>query len=200
MSANGFKAVVDIDLLGTFNTCRAVFEHLKRPGASIINISALQAFTPIPMQAHVCAAKAGVDMLTKCLAIEWGPEGVRINSIAPGSVDDTEGMKRLAPTPEIKKQVTRGIPLGRFATKDEIADLALFLCSDAAKFITGAVVVCDGGQSIAGVGLSRMAAKKHGHGRRYARGRFCAARSRARARLSSDRAAPPTACWLADVT
>jgi NAD(P)-dependent dehydrogenase (short-subunit alcohol dehydrogenase family) len=158
MSANGFKAVIDIDLLGTFNTCRAVFEHLKRPGASIINISATQAFTPMPMQAHVCAAKAGVDMLTKCLAIEWGPDGVRVNSIAPGAVDDTEGMNRLAPTLEIKKQVARGIPLKRFATKNEIADLALFLCSDAASFITGAVVVCDGGQSLAGLGISIMAA------------------------------------------
>jgi NAD(P)-dependent dehydrogenase (short-subunit alcohol dehydrogenase family) len=158
MSANGFKAVVDIDLLGTFNTCRAAFEHLRRPGASIINISATQAFTPVPMQAHVCAAKAGVDMLTKCLAIEWGGQGVRVNSIAPGAVDDTEGMRRLAPTPEIRKQFTRGIPLQRFATKDEIADLALFLSSDAARFITGTVVVCDGGQSIAGVGMSMLAA------------------------------------------
>jgi NAD(P)-dependent dehydrogenase (short-subunit alcohol dehydrogenase family) len=158
MSANGFKSVVDIDLLGTFNTCRAVFEHLRRPGASIINISATQAFTPMAMQAHVCAAKAGVDMLTRCLAIEWGPEGVRINSIAPGAVDDTEGMRRLAPTPEIREKVTRGIPLRRFATKDEIANLALFLSSDAAKFITGAVVVCDGGQSLTGFGSSMMAA------------------------------------------
>jgi NAD(P)-dependent dehydrogenase (short-subunit alcohol dehydrogenase family) len=158
MSANGFKAVVDIDLLGTFNTCRAGFEHLRRPGACIINISATQAFTPMPMQAHVCAAKAGVDMLTKCLAIEWGSQGVRVNSIAPGAVDDTEGMRRLAPTPEIRKQLTRGIPLGRFATKDEIADLALFLSSDAAKFITGAIVVCDGGQSLAGLGVSMLAA------------------------------------------
>jgi NAD(P)-dependent dehydrogenase (short-subunit alcohol dehydrogenase family) len=160
ISANGFKSVIDIDLLGTFNTCRAVFEHLKRPGASIINISAMQAFTPMPMQAHVCAAKAGVDMLTRCLAIEWGPEGVRVNSIAPGAVDDTEGMRRLAPTPEIQKQFTRAIPLQRFATKDEIADLALFLSSDAAKFITGAVVVCDGGQSLAGVGVNMMAAMR----------------------------------------
>ena len=160
MSANGFKAVVDIDLLGTFNTCRAVFEHLKRPGASIINISATQAFIPMPLQAHVCAAKAGVDMLTKCLAIEWGVEGVRVNSIAPGAVDDTEGMNRLAPTPEIKKQFARSIPLKRFATKGEIADLALFLSSDAAQFITGAVVVCDGGQSLAGFGMSMMAAMK----------------------------------------
>jgi len=152
MSANGFKSVVDIDLLGTFNTCRAVFEHLRRPGASIISISAMQAFTPTAMQAHVCAAKAGVDMLTKCLAIEWGPQGVRVNSIAPGAVDDTEGMKRLAPTPEIRQAFTRAVPLGRFATKDEIADLALFLSSDAAKFITGAVVVCDGGHSLVGFG------------------------------------------------
>ena len=94
MSANGFKAVIDIDLLGTFNTCRAVFEHLRRPGASIINISAMQAFTPMALQAHVCAAKAGVDMLTKCLAIEWGGQGVRVNSIAPGAVDDTVGVTR----------------------------------------------------------------------------------------------------------
>jgi NAD(P)-dependent dehydrogenase (short-subunit alcohol dehydrogenase family) len=156
MSANGFKSVIDIDLLGTFNTCRAAFEHLKRPGASVINISAMQAFTPMPMQAHVCAAKAGVDMLTKCLAIEWGPQGVRVNSIAPGAVDDTEGMRRLAPTPEIRKQFAQGVPLKRFATKDEIADLAVFLSSDAAKFITGAIVVCDGGQSLAGLGVNMM--------------------------------------------
>lgn len=152
MSANAFKSVVDIDLLGTFNTCRAVFEHLRRPGASIINISAMQAFTPAPLQAHVCAAKAGVDMLTKCLAIEWGSEGVRINSIAPGAVNDTEGMKRLAPTPELKKKFTDATPLRRFAEKKEIADLALFLVSDAAQFITGAVFVCDGGQSLSGLG------------------------------------------------
>jgi NAD(P)-dependent dehydrogenase (short-subunit alcohol dehydrogenase family) len=160
MSANGFKSVVDIDLLGTFNTCRAAFEHLRRPGASIISISAMQAFTPMPMQSHVCAAKAGVDMLTRCLAIEWGPEGVRVNSIAPGAVDDTEGMKRLAPTPEIREKYTRGVPLGRFATKDEIADLALFLSSDAAKFITGAVVVVDGGQSLMGLGAAAAALAK----------------------------------------
>ena len=160
MSANGFKSVIDIDLLGTFNTCRAVYEHLRRPGASIINISAMQAFTAMPMQAHVCAAKAGVDMLTKCLAIEWGPDGVRVNSIAPGAVDDTEGMRRLAPTEEVRKQFARTIPLKRFATKTEIADLAVFLSSDAARFITGAVVVCDGGQSLAGIGVNMMAAMR----------------------------------------
>lgn len=149
MSANGFKAVVDIDLLGTFNTCRAAFEHLKRPGASIVNISAMQAFLPMALQVHVCAAKAGVDMVTRTLALEWGPMGVRINSIAPGAVDDTEGMKRLVPTARAREMFAQMIPLRRFADKSEIADLALFLCSDSAQFITGAVMVCDGGQSLA---------------------------------------------------
>ena len=151
MSANAFKSVIDIDLLGTFNTCRAAFEHLRRPGASIINISATQAFIPMPFQSHVCAAKAGVDMLTRTLALEWGPQGVRVNSIAPGAVDDTEGMRRLAPTDQIRAAFASTIPLRRFAQKSEIADLALFLCSDAAQFITGTVVVCDGGQSLATV-------------------------------------------------
>ncbi len=149
MSANAFKSVVDIDLLGTFNTCRAGFEHLKRPGASIVNISATQAFVPMALQSHVCAAKAGVDMLTRTLALEWGPRGVRVNSIAPGAVDETEGMRRLAPTDKARESFMKMIPLGRFAKKVEIADLALFLCSDAARFITGAVMVCDGGQSLA---------------------------------------------------
>ncbi len=153
MSANGFQAVVDIDLLGTYNTCRAAYESLRKPGASIISISATHAFIPYPMQAHVCAAKAGVDQLSRTLALEWGREGVRVNVVTPGPVDDTEGMRRLAPTEEIRNGLMRAIPMGRFASKDEIADLALFLCSDAAAYITGAVFVCDGGSSLLG---SRM--------------------------------------------
>jgi len=150
MSANGFKAVIDIDLLGTFNACRAAFEHLRKPGASVISISATHAFVPIAYQAHVCAAKAGIDMFSKTLAIEWGGAGVRVNVIAPGPVDDTEGMRRLAPTEEARRRAIQSVPLGRFAGKDEIADLALFLCSDAAAYITGAICVCDGGQSLLG--------------------------------------------------
>ena len=100
MSANGFKAVIDIDLLGTFNTCRAAFECLKKPGASVVSISAAHAQMPIANQSHVCAAKAGVELLMKTLAIEWGPQGIRANCITPGPTDDTEGMRRLAPTDE----------------------------------------------------------------------------------------------------
>jgi NAD(P)-dependent dehydrogenase (short-subunit alcohol dehydrogenase family) len=154
MSANGFKAVIDIDLLGTFNTCRAAYAHLRKPGANIISISASHASMPIANQAHVCAAKAGVDLLTRTLAIEWGPEGIRANCITPGPTDDTEGMRRLAPTPEIRRKVENAVPLRRFGTKDELADLALFLCSDAAAYITGAIYVCDGGQSLVRSSLS----------------------------------------------
>jgi len=156
MSANGFKAVIDIDLLGTFNTCRAAYEHLRKPGAAVVAISATHAFRPIPLQAHVCAGKAGVDILIKTLAVEWGSAGVRLNIISPGPVDDTEGMRRLAPTADIRNRITDHIPLRRFATKDEIAGLALFLCSDAAAYITGAVFVCDGGQSLTGSSFAEL--------------------------------------------
>jgi NAD(P)-dependent dehydrogenase (short-subunit alcohol dehydrogenase family) len=148
MSANGFKAVVDIDLLGTFNTCRAAYEHLRKPGASVIAISASFAFQPTALQAHVGAAKAGVDILVKTLAIEWGPSGVRCNCITPGPTDDTEGMRRLAPDEAARKRVERSVPLRRFGTKDELADLAVFLSSDAAAYITGGIYLCDGGMSL----------------------------------------------------
>jgi len=148
MSANGFKAVIDIDLLGTFNTCRAAYAFLRKPGAAILSISANHAQIPFAYQSHVCAAKAGVELLTKTLAIEWGPEGIRANCITPGPTDGTEGMSRLAPTEEARRACARAVPLRRLGTKDELADLALFLCSEAAGYITGAVYTCDGGTSL----------------------------------------------------
>jgi len=148
MSANGFKAVIDIDLLGTFNTCRAAYPHLRKPGASIVAISANHAQIPFAYQAHVCAAKAGVELLIKTLALEWGREGIRANCITPGPTADTEGMRRLAPTEDVRRAAEHHVPLGRFGTKDELADLALFLCSEAASYITGAVYLCDGGTSL----------------------------------------------------
>jgi NAD(P)-dependent dehydrogenase (short-subunit alcohol dehydrogenase family) len=150
MSANGFKAVIDIDLLGTFNTCRAAYERLKKPGACVVSISANHAQHPYPLQSHVCAAKAGVDLLTKTLALEWGRDGIRANVINPGPIDDTEGMRRLAPSEEARQRVRDHVPLGRMGTKDDIANLALFLCSDAASYISGATFICDGGQSLVG--------------------------------------------------
>jgi NAD(P)-dependent dehydrogenase (short-subunit alcohol dehydrogenase family) len=140
MSANGFKAVVDIDLLGTFNVARAGFEHLRRPGASLINISAPQAVNARALQSHVCAAKAGIDMLTRCLALEWGPEGVRVNGIIPGPIEGTEGMARLAPTEAAAARVRASVPLRRYGTIEDVANLALFLASPLASYINGAIV------------------------------------------------------------
>lgn len=149
MSANAFKTVVDIDLMGTFHVLRASYEFLRKPGASIISISAGQAVNPTMFQSHVCAAKAGINMLTKCLAMEWGAAGVRVNAISPGPIRDTEGMSRLTPTPESEAALKRVIPLGDYGEKRDIADLAVFLCSDSAKYITGAILDCDGGFSLA---------------------------------------------------
>lgn len=150
MSANGFKSVVEIDLLGTFNTCRAAHELLRKPGACIISISANHGSQPYALQAHVCAAKAGVDMLNRVLALEWGRGGVRVNCIAPGPVDGTEGMRRLAPTPEIRAAIEQAVPLRRFAQINEIAEAALFLASPAAAYITGIVLPVDGGAGLIG--------------------------------------------------
>ncbi|MDO8699780.1 MAG: SDR family oxidoreductase [Rhodoferax sp.] len=150
MSAKGFRTVIDIDLNGTFHVLRGAHEFLRKPGASVISISAPQAYNPTMYQAHVCAAKAGVDMLTRVLAMEWGPQGIRVNSIVPGPIGDTEGVRRLAPTPEDQARMAATVPLRRMGTTQEIADMALFLSSGRAQFVTGAVIPVDGGSSLHG--------------------------------------------------
>jgi peroxisomal 2,4-dienoyl-CoA reductase len=148
LSPNGFGTVVDIDLKGTFNVCRAAFAELKRNRGQILNISATLHYLGTPMQLHVSAAKAGVDALTTNLAVEWGHYGIRVNAIAPGPIGDTEGMKRLVPEP-IKEKLKKRIPLGRFGLIKDIENAAVFLCSDAASYINGSVLVVDGGHWLA---------------------------------------------------
>jgi NAD(P)-dependent dehydrogenase (short-subunit alcohol dehydrogenase family) len=98
----------------------------------------------------VCAAKAGVDMLTQVLALEWGPQGIRINSIVPGPIADTEGLKRLAPTDDTLDAMARRVPLGRLGRTDDIARMAMFLASDWGGYITGAILPVDGGLGLTG--------------------------------------------------
>lgn len=150
LSANGFKTVVDIDLLGTFNVFRASYPHLRKPGASLIAITAGQAERAMANQIHACAAKAGVNMVVRCLALEWGPEGVRVNAISPGPIADTEGMRRLTPTAAAEAAYRATIPLRRYGEKRDIAELAVFLCTESARYITGAIIECDGGSQLAG--------------------------------------------------
>lgn len=149
MSSNGFKVVVDIDLVGSFHVLRQAHPHLRRPGASVISITAPQSAVPMRYQAHACAAKAGVDQLTRVLALEWGPEGVRVNAISPGPIEDTEGFRKLmAPGQAERGRALAAVPLQRFGSTDDIASLALFLASPFAGYISGAVIPCDGGGAI----------------------------------------------------
>ena len=152
MSANGFKSVVDIDLLGTFHVVRQAYEHLRKPGAAVINITAPVASIPMRYQAHAGAAKAGVDQLTRVLALEWGAEGIRVNAISPGPIDGTEGVKRLIAQSDAEREhATNVVPLKRLGTVEDIANLALFLASPYASYISGAVIPCDGGGALESV-------------------------------------------------
>lgn len=152
LSANGFRSVVDIDLCGTFNACRASFAHLsKNPGSTIVSITATQADVPTPLQCHAGAAKAGIAKLTQDLALEWGRSGIRVVAVAPGPIENTEGMARLAP-PDAEANLKRRVPLGRYGTIDEIAAAVLYLVSPAGAYVTGSTLLVDGGMSLLGAG------------------------------------------------
>lgn len=149
MSANGFKTVVDIDLNGTFHVLRASHAFLRKPGASIINITAPQSFNPAPLQIHACAAKAGVDQIMRVLAMEWGGHGIRVNSISPGPIEGTEGVSRLI-SETARATMAGRVPLRRLGQPADIAAMALFLGSPDASYITGALIPVDGGIALLG--------------------------------------------------
>jgi NAD(P)-dependent dehydrogenase (short-subunit alcohol dehydrogenase family) len=151
LSANGFKTVIDIDLLGSFNASRAAFEQLKERKGALIFISAGMAYMPHAFQVHVGAAKAGINMMMMNLAIEWGRYGIRVNSIVPGPIEGTEGLKRLS-SAEAKQMLLDAVPMRRMGTVDDIGQTAAFLASPLASYISGCVVVCDGGSNLAGSG------------------------------------------------
>lgn len=152
LSPNGFKTVIDIDLLGSFHASRAAFAHLRERRGSIVFISAPQAFVPQAFQAHVGAAKAGVDQLMRNLAVEWGQYGIRANSIVPGQILGTEGLKRLS-SPEVDEAARQVVPMRKYGTVDDIGQAAVFLASPLAAYITGTVLLVDGGSSQVGSAL-----------------------------------------------
>jgi NAD(P)-dependent dehydrogenase (short-subunit alcohol dehydrogenase family) len=147
MSSNAFKAVVDIDLIGTFNVFRGCHDLLNLPGASLIAITAGQAVNAMQLQAHACAAKAGINQLVRVLALEWGAD-VRVNGISPGPIANTEGMARLAPSADTRQKHFDRIAMKRWGEIEEVAESAVFLCSNAARYITGTILDCDGGSQL----------------------------------------------------
>jgi NAD(P)-dependent dehydrogenase (short-subunit alcohol dehydrogenase family) len=152
LSFNGFKTVVDIDLVGSFNASRVAFNQLKRTRGSILFVTAPMAMMPHAYQAHVGPAKAGVEMLMKNLALEWGPYGIRSNSIIPGFVGDTEGMRRIS-SAEDRGNFVANLPLRRMGVTQEIGEAAAFLASPLASYITGTSLWVDGGQALSGSGF-----------------------------------------------
>lgn len=154
LSPNGWRAVVETDLYGTFFCSQAVHPSMaKHGGGRIISISMTLHYRGWPQMAHATAAKAGVDALTRTLALEWARDNITVNAIAPGPVPTT-GAQRAFATGEgnvrpIDETMRRAIPLGRWGTPEDIADLAVYLAGPAGSWITGAVLVVDGGSSLA---------------------------------------------------
>jgi peroxisomal 2,4-dienoyl-CoA reductase len=145
LSPGGFGAVIDIDAKGTWHVSRAAYHaKLREKGGQILNISATLHYGGIPAQLHVAAAKAAVDALTRTLAVEWGPQRIRVNAIAPGPIADTEGTRRLLPG-ELAERLRRVVPTRRLGTIDDIVNLAVFVLSDAGVNLNGAILVSDGG-------------------------------------------------------
>ncbi|GJJ15761.1 hypothetical protein Clacol_010039 [Clathrus columnatus] len=173
LSENAFKTVISIDLLGTYNTVKATLPYIREARGSYIHVSATLhykgiwdknsqlgvvnqwVFLGIPHQAHVSAAKAGVDALSAVIAVEEGPRGVRSNVIAPGPIADTEGVKRLVQDSIYGKHPGKALPLQRFGEKADISNATVFLFSGAANYITGQIMVVDGGEIHTGLGAIR---------------------------------------------
>ncbi|KAJ7505780.1 2,4-dienoyl-CoA reductase [Mycena galericulata] len=142
VSENAFRAVVEIDTLGTYHTIKATIAHLRATKGAYIHVSAMMHYKGTPLQAHVSAAKAGVDALSAVLAVEEGPYGVRSNVIAPGATAGTEGMDRLEG--KGAGSIEYLYPLGRMAAISDIENATVFLFSDAASYITGQILPVDG--------------------------------------------------------
>merc|ERR1712125_149577 len=152
VTQNAFSTVVDIDLRGTFHMSKAALPWLREAakdggGATMLAISATLYYTAMPFQGHAAAAKAGIDSLTKTFAAEWSEDGIRVVSIAPGPIENTEGGpsgRVFGSAGSAQRNVRQTVPLGRYGTVDDIANTAIFLASPGGNFITGTNVVVDG--------------------------------------------------------
>ncbi|MCP4625185.1 MAG: SDR family oxidoreductase [bacterium] len=143
ISYNGFKTIVDIDLLGTYNVTKAAYTaYMKSHGGCIVNITAPFEHWGASFQAHVAAAKTGIESLTRTCAVEWAHLGIRVNSVAPGYMAETEGVKRFSESVGMADDRTLK------GDKQDMANAVLFLVSDSASFINGVSIRVDGGACV----------------------------------------------------
>jgi len=157
MSANAWRSVIEIDLNGTFFCSQAVMPVMRQQGGGrIINISMTLHYRGWPMMAHATAAKAGIDALTRTLAVEWASSRIRVNAIAPGPIP-TEGVRKAFAAPlggvdasglaeAMTEHAERTIPLGRWGTPADIGQMVVYLASPGGDWITGSILVVDGGE------------------------------------------------------
>jgi NAD(P)-dependent dehydrogenase (short-subunit alcohol dehydrogenase family) len=148
LAPKGFKAVIDIALNGVFYVSREVGRIMKDGGGSIVNISAPYASTGKPGVVHSACAKAGVEAMTKSLAAEWASLGIRVNAVSPGPFHSKGAGDRLWPSDEIEEAIRGEIALGRFADAEEVAEIVCFLAGPTSPWITGSVILADGGWTL----------------------------------------------------
>jgi len=166
LSPRAFEAVIGIVLMGTLNATMACGRRWLKSGhrGTVLSISATYAPSGSAYVVPSAIAKAGVEALTRSLAVEWGNRGIRMNAIAPGPIPTEGAFSRVLPHPELEKLALQRNPLGRFGTVEELANLAAFLISDGAGYINGEVVRMDGGEFLQGAGefsnLGRVLSEK----------------------------------------
>lgn len=148
LSPNGWKTVIDIDLNGTFYCCHAAYPYLRTSSftGSVISIITMLGVTGWPQAAHAGAAKAGVLSLSRTLAVEWGQDHIRVNTISPGPIDGTEGVQRMYTDVGLRDEAAKQTALGRFGQSADIANAAVYLASDLASYVTGENLIVDGGR------------------------------------------------------
>jgi peroxisomal 2,4-dienoyl-CoA reductase len=160
LSPNAWRAVVETDLYGTFYCCQAAFPLMKAQGGGrIVSISATLQYRGWPLMAHATAAKAGIDALTRTLALEWAADHITVNAVAPGPIP-TEGVRKAftppnASAPDVFRMddfAARAIPAGRWGRPEDIGEMVTYLASPAGEWITGSVFVVDGGTWLVGGG------------------------------------------------